>query len=151
MQIEPFRSVLFLCVANSARSQMAEGLARHLLRARGLAGVRVLSAGSAPTRVNPMAIAAMAEIHIDISGHRATAVADVAADEIELVITLCAEEVCPAFLHASRRLHWPLTDPDRKHEDLSDDERMASFRAARDEIRRRLVDLIDGPIVSPLT
>ena len=151
MQIEPFRSVLFLCVANSARSQMAEGLARHLLKARGLAGSRVLSAGSAPSRVNPLAIAVMAEVGIDISGHESTAVADVVAADIELVVTLCAEEVCPTFLHASRRLHWPLADPDRKHENLSEGERLASFRQARDEIRRRLVELIDRPLIPTLT
>ena len=122
---------------------MAEGLARHLLRARGLAGVRVYSAGSAPTRVNPHAMTVMAELGIDLSGHCSTAVADVDANDIELVITLCAEEVCPAFLGGSRRLHWPLTDPDRKNEDLSEDQRLDLFRAARDDIRGRLVDLLD--------
>ncbi len=144
MQIEPFRSVLFLCVANSARSQMAEGLARDLLRRRGLAGVRVASAGSAPSRVNPLAIAAMAELNIDLRSHESTSVQDVAPASVELVITLCAEEVCPTFLGRARRLHWPLRDPDRKHEDLTDDERLDAFRQARDEIKTRLIDLIDN-------
>ncbi len=145
MQIEPFRSVLFLCVANSARSQMAEGLARDLLKRRGLAGVRAASAGSAPSRVNPLAIAALAEVGIDISGHNSTSVQDVEPADIELVITLCAEEVCPTFLGHARRLHWPLRDPDRKHEDLTDTERLDAFRQARDELRLRLVRLLDTP------
>jgi arsenate reductase len=145
VQIEPFRSVLFLCVANSARSQMAEGLARDLLHRRGLAGVRAASAGSAPSRVNPLAITALFEVGIDISGHESTSVQDVDPSQIELVITLCAEEVCPVFLGRARRLHWPLPDPDRKEQDLSDTERLAAFRRTRDEIRRRLVELLDNP------
>ena len=88
--LEP-SGVLFLCVANSARSQMAEGIARSL----GPARVRVWSAGSRPTAVRPEAIAVLREIGIDISGHRSKAVADIPADEVDTVITLCAEEECP--------------------------------------------------------
>ncbi len=128
------RSILFLCVANSARSQMAEGLARHLVGDR----VHVQSAGSSPTRVNPYAIRAMRELDIDITGHASESVADVDPTSVDLVITLCAEEVCPAFLGKADRLHWPLQDPDRKHEELTDAERLAHFRVARDEIRRRI-------------
>ena len=87
------RGVLFLCVANSARSQMAEGLARFLAPP----DVMVWSAGSKPTRVRPEAIAALAEIGIDISGHRSKSVSEVPADEIDTVITLCGEEECPVF------------------------------------------------------
>ena len=133
-----FTSVLFLCVANSARSQMAEGLARALFGD----GVRVQSAGSAPSRVNPFAVRAMAELDIDLSTHTSKSVDTIDPATVDLVITLCAEEVCPMFLSDARRLHWPLTDPDRKHEQLSDDERLAYFRAARDEIRRRLEGLV---------
>lgn len=129
-----FSSVLFLCVANSARSQMAEGLAR----ARFGDAVRVQSAGSRPTRVNPYAIQAMDELGIDIRGHASTSVEDVDPATVDLVITLCAEEVCPAFLGGARRLHWPLTDPDRKGEMLTDAERLQHFRVARDDIRGRL-------------
>ena len=126
--------ILFLCVANSARSQMAEGLAR----ARMGDAAEVRSAGSAPTRVNPFAIQAMAELGIDLSTHASKNVADIDPSEVDVVITLCAEEVCPVFLGAAQRLHWPLTDPDRKHEVLTDAERLAFFRAARDEIRSRI-------------
>ncbi len=127
-------SVLFLCVANSARSQMAEGLARALLGA----DVRVNSAGSSPSRVNPYAIRAMAELGIDISAHHSKSVSDVSHEAVDLVVTLCAEEVCPVFPNVPRRLHWPLPDPDRQGEPLSDEERMGHFRVARDEIAARL-------------
>lgn len=131
--MKPLR-ILFLCVANSARSQMAEGLAR----ARMGAAAQVRSAGSAPTRVNPFAIQAMAELGIDLSSHASTSVDEVDPNEVDLVITLCAEEVCPVFLGSAERLHWPLRDPDRKQEVLSDAERLLFFRAARDEIRSRI-------------
>lgn len=133
-----FDSVLFLCVANSARSQMAEGLARHLFHARFGDAVRVQSAGSAPSRVNPFAIRAMAELDLDLSTHASKSVETIDPESVDLVITLCAEEVCPVFLSRAPRLHWPLVDPDRKHEDLSDEERLHHFRVARDQIRARL-------------
>ena len=132
-----FDSGLFLCVANSARSQMAEGLARHVFGD----AVRVQSAGSAPTRVNPWAIKAMAELGISLDDHASTAAADVDPGSVDLVITLCAEEVCPVFLSEAPRLHWPLTDPDRKHQDLTDDQRLEYFRVARDDIRARIEEL----------
>ena len=86
--------ILFLCVANSARSQMAEGIARSLAPAH----VRIGSAGSRPTRVRPEAIAVLREIGIDISGHRSKAVSEIPPDGIDTVITLCDEEECPVFL-----------------------------------------------------
>jgi len=122
--------LLFLCVANSARSQMAEGLARHLFGDR----VTVQSAGSAPTRVNPNAIAALAELGIDASGHTSKLVDDIAADSIDLVITLCAEEVCPVYPGRVERLHWPLPDP----AGAPPDQAMARFREVRDMLRARL-------------
>ncbi len=130
----PFHRVLFLCVANSARSQMAEGLARAVFGDE----VRVQSAGSAPSRVNPLAIAAMKELGIDLTSHTSKSVDDIDPATVDLVITLCAEEVCPVFLGKARRLHWPLQDPDRKHEVLNDEERLHHFRVARDQIRARL-------------
>ena len=129
-----FDSVLFLCVANSARSQMAEGLARDLFGQ----SVRVQSAGSQPSRINPLAVEAMAELGIDLGEHASKSVQSIDPDSVDLVITLCAEEVCPVFLGQAQRLHWPLQDPDRKHEDLSDEERLHHFRVARDQIRARL-------------
>jgi protein-tyrosine-phosphatase/catechol 2,3-dioxygenase-like lactoylglutathione lyase family enzyme len=142
-----FDSVLFLCVANSARSQMAEGLARDLFGD----AVRVQSAGSSPSRVNPFAIQAMAELGIDLGTHTSKSVQTIDPGSVELVITLCAEEVCPVFLSSAPRMHWPLQDPDRKHEDLTDEERLQHFRVARDQIRARLEvlaalrDVPEGP------
>jgi arsenate reductase len=135
-----FDSILFLCVANSARSQMAEGLARARFGER----VRVQSAGSDPSRVNPLAIQAMAEIGVDISGHTSKSVQTIDPASIDLVVTLCAEEVCPLFLGAAQRLHWPIPDPDRKHETLTDEQRLSHFRVARDELRGRIEALAQG-------
>lgn len=132
-----FDNVLFLCVANSARSQMAEGLARAAFGD----AVQVRSAGSKPSRVNPFAIEAMAELGVDLSAHRSTAVQDVDPAEVDLVITLCAEEVCPAFLGEAQRMHWPLADPDRPDEDLTDAERLAHFRTTRDQLQARIAVL----------
>jgi arsenate reductase len=117
-------TILFLCVKNSARSQMAEGLARSMAPP----GYRFLSAGSDPGTVNPLAIQALAEERIDISTHRAKGLASVSLDEVDMVVTLCAEEVCPVVPGQVSRLHWPLPDP----KDLP------SFRTVRDELRRRL-------------
>ena len=127
-------SILFLCVANSARSQMAEGLARQLFGDR----VRVQSAGSKPSRVNPFAIEVMAELGIDLGKHRSKSVDEIDANTIDTVITLCAEEVCPIWLGKATRLHWPLPDPASDDPNLTPDDLRARFRSARDEIRRRL-------------
>jgi arsenate reductase len=127
------RSVLFLCVANSARSQMAEGLARKLLGD----GVRVQSAGSRPSSVNPWAIEVMREVGVDLSTHTSKSVDDVDPATVDTVITLCAEEVCPVFLGQARRLHWPLPDP-ASAEPLPREEMLARFRAARDAIQAKL-------------
>jgi arsenate reductase len=124
------RSYLFLCVANSARSQLAEGLARALAPA----GVVVASAGSAPSRVRPEAIEVLSELGIDISGHRSTSVAEVDPAGVAAMVTLCAEEVCPVFLGEAHRVHWGLPDPAA----VPGPARMAAFREVRDELRRRL-------------
>jgi arsenate reductase len=124
------RHVLFLCVANSARSQLAEGIARSLAPA----GVKISSAGSAPSRLNPLAVRALAEIGIDASSQYSKSVNDIPPDDVEAVITLCAEEECPVFLGKARRYHWGLPDPGG----ATDDEKLQAFRGVRDELRRRL-------------
>ena len=133
----PFESVLFLCVANSARSQMAEALARRQFGD----AVRVQSAGSAPSRVNPFAIAALAELGIDPSPLRSKHVDTIDPASVDLVITLCAEESCPLFLGRAPRMSWAMPDPDRKDEPLTDAERLQHFREARDAIAARLAVL----------
>ncbi len=132
-------SVVFLCVANSARSQMAEGLARHLLGDE----VVIQSAGSEPSQVNPYAVRAMAEIGINIGDHHSKSVDSLDRRHIDLVITLCAEQVCPLSLSDVKTLNWPLADPDRRHESLSDDQRLQNFRVARDAIHARLQGWFD--------
>lgn len=129
-----FDSVLFLCVANSARSQMAEGLARKRFGQT----VRVQSAGSAPSRVNPYAARALDEVGIDATGHSSKHVDTIDPADVDLVITLCAEEECPLFLGDAVRMSWAMPDPDRKNEDLTDEERLHHFRVARDAIEQRL-------------
>lgn len=126
--------LLFLCVANSARSQMAEGLARARFGDR----VVVQSAGSEPSRVNPYAIEVMAEAGIDLAGHASKSVQTIDAATVDVVITLCAEEVCPVFLGSVRRLHWPIPDPASTDPALTRDQMLARFRAARDAISAKL-------------
>jgi arsenate reductase len=126
------RHVLFLCVANSARSQMAEGIARSLAPS----GVKISSAGSAPSGLNPLAVRALAEIGIDIRGHHSKGVETISPEGVEAVITLCAEEVCPAFLGKARRIHWGLPDPAGNR--ATEEAQLQTFRDVRDELRRRL-------------
>lgn len=120
-------TILFLCVKNSARSQMAEGLARAMAPP----SYRFMSAGSDPGVVNPLAIQALAELQIDISTYRAKGLDGIALEQVDAIVTLCAEELCPVVPGTVTRLHWPLPDP----KDPS------SFRAVRDELRRRLPTL----------
>ena len=125
------RQLLFLCVANSVRSQMAEGLARAYHSDK----VTVQSAGSFPSGVHPLAVDALDELGIDISGAQSKSVNSIDPATVDTVITLCAEEVCPAFLGDAERLDWPLPDPGGDAE---------FYRRVRDDIRKRLMDLL-GP------
>lgn len=124
------KGILFACVANSARSQMAEGVAGAVAPV----GVKVWSAGSRPTSVRPEAIVVMAEIGIDISGHRSKGMDEIPADQIDTVITLCAEQECPIFLGHVTRLDWEMPDPAA----VDGDGRIQAFRRTRDELRRRI-------------
>jgi len=126
------RHILFLCVANSARSQMAEGIARSLAPK----GVKVSSAGSSPASVHPKAIRALKEIGIDISGHRSKGLDSIDGGSVDAVITLCAEEICPVFPGKAVRVHWGLPDPAAAPG--TEESRMNAFRTVRDELRRRM-------------
>jgi arsenate reductase len=127
-------SVLFLCVANSARSQMAEGLGRMIFGER----ATVQSAGSQPSKVNPYAIEVMNEIGADLTTHASKSVDTIDPAGVDTVITLCAEEVCPVFLGKARRLHWPIPDPASPDPTIPRDEMLRRFRTARDTIRGKL-------------
>lgn len=128
------KRILFLCVANSARSQMAEGLGRLIFGER----AQVQSAGSAPSRVNPYAVEVMRELGVDLSTHHSKSVDSIDPASVDTVITLCAEEVCPVFLGAARRLHWPIPDPASPDPDMPREEMLNRFRTARDTLRDML-------------
>jgi protein-tyrosine-phosphatase len=131
------RGVLFLCVANSARSQLAEGIARSLAPPE----IAVFSAGSAPSSVRPEAVEVLAEIGIDIHTHHSKAIDTIDRAAVDTVITLCTDEVCPVYLAPARRAHWGLPDPAA----VEGDGRLDAFRAARDELRARLALLFHAP------
>jgi arsenate reductase len=133
MNREP-NTILFLCVANSARSQMAEALGRMLFGDR----APVMSAGSEPSTVNPYAVEVMRELGVDLHTHHSKSVQTVDPAPIGTVITLCAEEVCPVFLGKARRIHWPIPDPASKDPSIPREEMLARFRTARDTIRGML-------------
>lgn len=131
------RGILFLCVANSARSQMAEGLARALLGADCV----IQSAGSRPTLLSPHAIEVLRESGLDIGAQHSKSVETIDPKTVDLVITLCQEEICPVFLGSAERLHWPIADPASPGATLPREEMLRRFRRARDEIRLRLEEL----------
>ena len=131
-------NTLFLCVANSARSQMAEGLARPLCTGQ----QQVYSAGSSPTQVNPLAVQGMEEIGIDLSGQRSKGLEDVPMDRVDRVVTLCAEEVCPTVSPGVERLHWALPDPAAATG--GEEARLEAFRAVRDLLAREVPALFNG-------
>lgn len=128
-------NILFLCIANSARSQMAEGLGRELLR--GIA--HVSSAGSQPSKVNPMAVEVLKEIGIDISHQKSKSVDSINKEKIDVVITLCAEEICPLFPGNVKRIHWPFPDPASSK--YSPDEQLILFRKVRDDLKSKIQGL----------
>ena len=127
--------VLFVCTGNSCRSQMAEGLARA-------AGLTAESAGTEPAGlVHPLAIQVMAEMGIDISRQQSKPLDLARAREADLVVTVCggAEESCP-LIPGVRRIHWPIPDPAKAQG--SPEEILEQFRSARDELSRRIQELI---------
>ncbi len=124
--------VLFMCVANSARSQLAEGLARRLAPP----GVDVASAGSEPGEVRPEAVQVLAERGIDATDQVSKGVDAIAVERVTHVVTLCAEEVCPVFAGDVDRLHWPHPDP--ASADGDEAARLESFRSVRDDIEAKL-------------
>lgn len=128
------RRVLFLCTHNAARSQMAEGLLRHLAGDR----FEAYSAGTEATGVRRLAVRAMAEIGIDISRQRSKMLDRYVGQSFDAVITLCdeANEACPVFPGATERLHWSFADPSAGTG--TEKERFAKYRAVRDGIRKRI-------------
>jgi arsenate reductase len=126
------RHILFLCVANAIRSQIAEGVARSLAPH----DVGVSSAGSYPSRVHPDAIEVMQEIGIDISNQFSKSVSEIGGSSVDAVITLCADEVCPVYLRKVLQIHWGLPDPFSQQSIGTT--KLEAFRRVRDELLRRL-------------
>ena len=132
------RGMLFVGTHNAARSQIAEGWARKLFPA----GVSVCSAGAEPSvEINPYAVKVMQEVGIDISRHRPKPMGDVPIGDIDTVITLCAEEGCGIPPGGLVQHHWALEDPGAAQG--SEEEMMAAFRKTREELQRRLEELLD--------
>lgn len=129
------KKVLFLCTANSCRSQMAEGIANHFLGDR----IEAVSAGTEASYVNQRAIAVLKEIGIDISLNRSKNLDEFAGQAFDFVITLCgdANEKCPLFWGGAQRIHLGFPDPAKATG--SEDEIMAEFRRVRDEIKDTLL------------
>lgn len=136
--------LLFLCTGNSCRSQMAEGWARTLKADE----IEAYSAGIETHGLNPYAVRAMAEAGVDITTQKSQTVADIAADggpaEFDVVVTVCghADEHCPTFTGAPKRVHVPFDDPPKLAADIEDEEeKMTPYRRVRDEIRAFVADL----------
>jgi arsenate reductase len=127
--------VLFLCVRNSARSQIAEGLARTLAPA----GTEIWGAGTLPGDVHPLAVTVMSELGIDLGRQRSKHLDHVPWREADTIVLLCseAEAACPVVPGSVRRVHWPLEDPAAAPEP----DRLRAFRATRDELRWRVACL----------
>ena len=128
--------VLFLCTGNSARSQMAEGLLRHIAGDQ----YEVFSAGTRPVSLNPNAVTAMSEIGINIAGSRSKSVDEFAGQHFEYVFTVCdnAKESCPIFPGGGRRLHQSFEDPAA----APADQQLEVFRKVRDQIADRLQEFL---------
>lgn len=136
---KPIR-ILFLCTGNSCRSQMAEGWAKHL----GGGTIVAESAGIEAHGKNPRAIAVMNEAGVDISGQESTRVTDEMIRSADVLVTVCghADEHCPVLPAGVKKIHWPLNDPAKATG--TEEEIMAQFRVTRDEVRRRVANLIDS-------
>jgi len=138
-------NILFLCTGNSCRSQMAEGWARYL----GGNDITVQSAGIEAHGKNPRAIAVMQEAGIDISQQESTRLTDDMLAAADVLVTVCghADENCPAVPAGIKKIHWPLEDPAKASG--SEELVMQVFRASRDDIRRRVQELLNTLSVTP--
>ena len=132
------RNVLFLCIENSCRSQMAEGFLRHLSAGRWQA----FSAGIEPSTIHPLAVEVMLEKGIDISRQYSKGLDEANLKEMDAVVTLCeeAEQRCPVLPIKVKKFHWHLPDPTKFK--ASQQEKLKEFRRVKDEIESRVKELI---------
>jgi arsenate reductase len=133
------KQVLLVCTGNRARSQMAEGLLRHLAGGR----LQVHSAGTDPNGLSTRAVTVMREIGINISGQRSKSVEEFAGQRFDYVITVCdsAREHCPVF-PGGTRIHWSVEDPAAA--ETAGEPALDAFRAARDELRTRIEGFLEA-------
>src|SRR5713226_5727691 len=132
----PKQRVLFVCTGNSCSSQMAEGFLRELAGNQ----FKAASTGTSPTRVNPLAVRAMAEVGVDITEQRSKSVEEMTGERFDYVITVCdrAREACPVFPGRANRLHWSFDDPGEA--EGSEQERLEVFRRTRNDIAASIKD-----------
>lgn len=133
------KKILFLCTGNSCRSQMAEGFLHHMAGEK----FEVYSAGTNPTKINPLAIKVMAEVGIDISSQYSKSVEEFLNQKFDMVITVCdhAKQTCPIFPNPYQKIHWNIKDPAEFQG--SNKEKMDFFRKVRDEIKKKCIKLIN--------
>lgn len=138
------KKILILCTSNSARSQMAEGLLKHICPDE----YEVYSAGTKPSIVRPEAVKVLAEIGIDISANRSKSVEEFAGKEIDYVLTVCdnAKENCPFFPAKTKIIHHSFNDPAEIQGD--EETRLSAFRKARDEIKNFLSEIVKNKILN---
>jgi arsenate reductase len=136
------KKVLFMCTGNSCRSQMAEGLLRHMAGDQ----FEVFSSGSHPSHVHPLSVKIMDEIGIDISRHTSDHVDQYLDKGIDIVITVCdhANQVCPVFPGEVKRIHWSVDDPFRGWGD--DDRLLSCYRETRSDLKRRIEGLLETSV-----
>jgi arsenate reductase len=130
--------VLFVCIGNRSRSQMAEGFLHHFAGGR----FEVYSAGTLPKGLSAITVEVMREVGIDVSAHRSKSVEEFVSEDFDYVITVCdvARAACPRFDRSKRRLHWSITDPAEL--EASGVVSIEAFRAARDQLRVRIEEFV---------
>ena len=135
--------IIFICTGNACRSQIAEGIMRHLTGGK----FDVFSAGTSPTQVHPMSIKVMREIGVDISFHTSDPISNFLNEYINIVITVCddADKVCPVFPGKIERIHWSIEDPFKGWTSDSDD--LVNFRKTRDDLARRIKNLLKSRLI----
>ena len=130
--------IIFICTGNACRSQIAEGLMRHLASDR----FEAYSAGTHPTKVHPAAITIMSEIGIDISFHTSDPISHFIHKSMDIVVTVCdnANKACPVFAGKVERIHWSVKDPSKNWDSTTED--LVDFRKIRDELSERIKNLL---------
>tara|TARA_Y100000741_G_C17938838_1_gene430909 strand:- start:117 stop:542 length:426 start_codon:yes stop_codon:yes gene_type:complete len=135
--------IIFICTENACRSQIAEGLMRHLANNK----FEVYSAGSHPNRIHPMSIKVMKEVGVDISSQTSDSISKYLSENIDIVITVCdnADKACPSFPQNVERIHWSIKDPFKGWNSDSDD--MVNFRKTREDLTERIKNLLKSRFV----